>query len=285
MKILLKSLAILLSISIFSTNVYAEVDWSYKKELKLDEKPIASAMAADGSALIVLVKGAVLIYPTSGAPGSDPLPPERIPIDKGMDSLSVSPQNDIVLSSSRDKKVKLLRYELSKEIDVTGLPVIGNPDAPVTIVAFDDYQCPYCARLEPTLKEVLKKHPKDVKLVIKNFPLNFHKYARKAAAFALAADRQGKFEEFHTKLFENSNTLSDAKVEEIAKGLGLDIVKLKKDMADPAIERQISKDIADGAAAGVRGTPTVFINGKLLKQRGVEGMEELIRAALKKGKK
>jgi len=283
MKILLKSLAILFSISIFSTNVYAEVDWSYKKELKLDEKPLASAMAADGSALIVLVKGAVLIYPLSG---SGKAGPERIPVDKGMDSLSVSSQNDIVLSSSRDKKVKLLSYELSKEIDVTGLPIIGNPDAPVTIVAFDDYQCPYCARLEPTLKEVLAKHPKEVKLVIKNFPLNFHKYARKAAAFALAADRQGKFEEFHTKLFENSSALSDAKVEEIAKGLGLDMAKLKKDMADPAIERQISKDIADGAAAGVRGTPTVFINGKLLKKRGVEGMEELIRAALrKKGEK
>ena len=285
MKILLNSLAILLSISIFSTCTYAEVDWSTKKKLSLDEAPLGSALSADGSMLVVLVKGAVLIYPMSGSVRPDHITPERIPVDKDMNSLSLSSQNDIVLSSRKGKKVKLLSFELSKEIDISNLPVIGNPDATVTIVAFDDYQCPYCARLEPTLKEVLAKHSKDVKLVIKNFPLSFHKYARKAAAFALAAARQDKFEQFHGKLFDNSSALSDAKVEEIAKGLGLDLEKLKKDMADPAIERQISKDIADGKAAGVRGTPTVFINGRKLQKRGVAGMEELIRAALKKGKR
>lgn len=278
MKILLNSLAIILSITISSAYVYAEVDWSTKKEVSLDEAPLDSALSPDGSMLIVLVKGAVLIYSMSGSSE-----PDSIPVDKDMDSLSLSPsQRDIVLSSSKKKKVKILSFELSKEIDISGLPLIGNPDAPVTIVAFDDYQCPYCARLEPTLKEVLAKHPKEVKLVIKNFPLSFHKYARKAAAFALAAARQGKFEPFHGKLFENYGTLSDAKVEEIANELGLDVAKLKKDMADPAIERQISKDISDGKRAGVRGTPTVFINGRLLKQRGVKGMEDLIRAALKK---
>ena len=114
---------------------------------------------------------------------------------------------------------------------------------------------------------MLDKYPKEVKLVFKNFPLSKHKFAMKAAAAALAAKAQGRFWEFHYKLFENYRKLSDVKIQEIAKELGLDLERFKKDMKDPAIKKLIIRDVKNGQQIGVRSIPTVFINGKLLRNR------------------
>ncbi len=127
-----------------------------------------------------------------------------------------------------------------------------------------------------------EKYPNDVKLVIKHFPLSIHDYARKAAIAALAAGKQGKFWEFHEKLFANQNDLNDAKVEAIAGELSLDMEKFKKDLQDPAIASIIDRDMKDGLKANVQGTPTIFINGKLLNQRNF--LLQAIEAALKKKK-
>jgi protein-disulfide isomerase len=129
---------------------------------------------------------------------------------------------------------------------------------------------------------VLDKFPKNVKLVIKNFPLRNHKFAYKAATAALAANVQGKFWEFHSKLFKNYNALNDAKIQDIAKELGLDIEKFNKDMKSPAIESLIAKDMDNGRQIGVRGTPTIFINGKTLRNRSLPGIYQVIEAELKK---
>jgi len=130
---------------------------------------------------------------------------------------------------------------------------------------------------------VLDKYPKDVKLVYKNFPFARHKFARKAATAALAAHEQGKFWEFHKELFKNYSNLNDAKIQEIAEELGLDMERFNKDMGDPAIEQLIIRDVKNGQQAGVRGIPTIFINGKLLKNRGLMGFQQMIDAELKKG--
>ena len=129
---------------------------------------------------------------------------------------------------------------------------------------------------------MLEKYPNDVKLVIKHFPLSIHDYARKAAIAALAAGKQGKFWEAHEKLFANQNDLNDAKVEAIAGELGLDMEKFKKDLQDPAIASIIDRDMNDGLKANVQGTPSIFINGKLLNQRNY--LLQAIEAALKKKK-
>jgi protein-disulfide isomerase len=128
---------------------------------------------------------------------------------------------------------------------------------------------------------VLEKYPKDVKVVVKNFPLKMHSFARKAAIAALAAKRQGKFWEFHSKLYINMKSLSDQKFLDIAKELGLNIDKFSKDMNDTALQEVIQKDIKDGTTAGVRGTPTIFINGKRLNNRSLEGFQQMIDAELK----
>jgi protein-disulfide isomerase len=130
----------------------------------------------------------------------------------------------------------------------------------------------------------LEKYPKDVKLVFKNFPLPMHQFARKASLAALAANRQGKFWEYHQKLFEAGSSLSDAKMQDIAKELGLDLEKFNKDLKDPAFENIVNRDIKDGTQADVRGTPTIFMNGKLVKIRSLEDFQQIIDAELKKKK-
>ena len=129
---------------------------------------------------------------------------------------------------------------------------------------------------------MLDKNPDKVNLVIKHFPLNSHKFARRAAAVALAADRQGKFWECHDKIFKNYRSINEAKVQEIAKEIGLDLAKLNSDAKDPAIQKLINRDLINGRQSGVRGTPAIFINGKRLNNRSLAGFQQAIDAALKK---
>jgi protein-disulfide isomerase len=138
--------------------------------------------------------------------------------------------------------------------------------------------------LEPLLRQVLEKYPNDVKLVVKHFPLPMHVYARKAAIAALAAGRQGRFWEIHEKLFANQKDLSDAKVEAIAQELGLNMEQFNKDLKDSAIASLIDRDINNGREANVQGTPTIFVSGKLLNQRSLQGFQQAIEADLKKKK-
>jgi protein-disulfide isomerase len=129
---------------------------------------------------------------------------------------------------------------------------------------------------------VLEKYPTQVKIVEKNFPLQMHKFARQAATAALAAHKQGKFWEYHKKLFESISSLNDAKVQEIATQLGLDMDKFNKDLKDQALQNIITRDLQEGTAAGVRGTPTIFVNGKPLAARNIEGFQQAIDEELKK---
>jgi protein-disulfide isomerase len=131
---------------------------------------------------------------------------------------------------------------------------------------------------------LLGKYPKDVKLVLKNFPLPMHPFARKAAAAALAANNQGKYWEFSGKLFENYSTLSDDKILDIARQLGLDMEKFNRDLADASIQALINKDMSDAEKASLQGTPTIFVNGKALKNRGPNEFQEMIENELKRKK-
>jgi protein-disulfide isomerase len=133
---------------------------------------------------------------------------------------------------------------------------------------------------------VLDKYPKKIKLVFKNFPLSSaHPFAYAAAIAALAADTQGKFWEFHNKLFENQKVLNDAKIQEIAQSLKLDMDRFNKALHDPAIQKVIARDIEEAQGAGIESVPIVFVNGKLPKQGSLQGLEYLIEAELMKEKK
>jgi protein-disulfide isomerase len=173
-------------------------------------------------------------------------------------------------------------YDKVHNIPVGNSPVRGNPDAPVTIVEFSDFQCPYCSRLQPTLKQVLKEYPDKVKLVFKDFPLSFHKEAKNAAKAAFAAGEQGKYWEMHDLIFENFNKLNEAKFMEFAKTLGLDIDTFTKDYKSTKYDAGIEADMRLGQSVGVRGTPSLFMNGKRMKSRSFEYFKSEIEGYLKK---
>ena len=134
----------------------------------------------------------------------------------------------------------------------------------------------------PVLEQVLEKYPKDVKVAFKHFPLRNHKFAMKAAIASLAAEGQGKFWQFHDLLFENYNKLNDEKIQEISVTVGLNQEEYEKKKKDPAIQQRVNQDLSDGRRAGVRGTPTVFINGIRLRDRSLKGFQAAIDKQLKK---
>jgi protein-disulfide isomerase len=117
-------------------------------------------------------------------------------------------------------------------------------------------------RVGPTLDEILRQYPKDVRLVYKMHPLPIHANAMIAAQAALAAQAQGKFVEMHHKLYENSSALSRDKILEIAKGLGLDMERFTKDMESEAVKNRIDRETKEVMDIGATGTPVAFVNGR-----------------------
>ncbi len=165
----------------------------------------------------------------------------------------------------------------------------GPATAPITIVEFSEFQCPFCKRVMPTMKEIKKKYGKKVRVVFKHNPLPFHKDAPYASKSALAAGEQGKFWEMHDKLFENQKKLKKADIEGYAKALGLDMAKFNKDVASKKIADQIAADQKLAKKVGARGTPNFLINGKQLSgaqplNRFTAVIDEQLKAAEKLGK-
>ncbi|MDD2941642.1 MAG: thioredoxin domain-containing protein [bacterium] len=151
------------------------------------------------------------------------------------------------------------------KVDIGSSPVRGSADAPVTIVEFSDFQCPYCSRGKAVMEEVLKSYPGKVKVVFKNLPLPFHPEAEPAAIAALAAGKQGKFWEMHDLLFDNQAELSSAKYLEFAGKLGLDLNKFKDDLDSAEVKKAVKDDAELAGSLGVRGTPGFFVNGVQVK--------------------
>ena len=123
---------------------------------------------------------------------------------------------------------------------------------------------------------MLEKNPKTVKIVYKNFPIRSHKFAVEAAIAALAADRQGKFWDFHDELFKQYNKLNEEKVQEISAKLKLDKAQFEKDRKDPLLLEQIKYDYNEGIRVGINSVPSVFVNGRKLKDRSLKGFQTLI---------
>ena len=171
------------------------------------------------------------------------------------------------------------------QIAVGDSPIKGNRDALVTIVEYSDFQCPYCARSGTVLEQVLEKYGDRVRLVYKHFPLNFHPAARPAAIASLAAHEQGRFWEMHDVLFANQRSLDPKKMHDYATQAGLDVDRFGRDMEAKRAEydKRVSAEYNSGVAAAVRGTPTLYINGKKVRRPTVPGMSQMIDALLKQG--
>ena len=169
------------------------------------------------------------------------------------------------------------------EVEVGNAPVRGPKNAPVTIVEFSDFQCPYCGRVEPTLKQVMDAYKGKVRIAWKNQPLSFHPEAYPAAEAAMAAYEQGndKFWAMHDRLFEKQNELSPVLYQQIARDIGIDFHKWKTSFDLHNTGRAIQADVEAGNALGANGTPTFFINGKkLVGAMPFESFKQIIDAEL-----
>jgi protein-disulfide isomerase len=159
-------------------------------------------------------------------------------------------------------EVLLPAYEQPKvAVDATG-PSKGPDAAPITIVEFSDFECPYCVRAEPTVKQLLEAYPGKIKLVYRDFPLPMHTHAPKAAEASHCAADQGKYWEMHEKLFANSQKLAVADLKGYAKDLKLDTAKFDKCLDSGEKAALVEKNRKAGEEAGVSGTPAFFINGR-----------------------
>ena len=163
-------------------------------------------------------------------------------------------------------------------------PIKGNAKAPVTIVEFTDFQCPYCKRSQDTIRQIEQEHSQDVKFVARQYPLPFHDRAKPAAEAAMCAKEQGKFWEYRDKLFDKQE-LSDADLHRYAQELNLNTKKFDKCLAGHKYAGRVDSDAADGRRFGVNGTPHFFINGQsVVGAQPYQVFDEAIKNALAKKK-
>jgi protein-disulfide isomerase len=162
-------------------------------------------------------------------------------------------------------------------------PARGAANAPVTIVEFTDFQCPACAAMHPVLEQVLKSYGDKVRFVVRDFPLNQHEWARKAAEAANAAKEQGKFFEYISLLFQRQKALDVPSLKKYASELGLDRARFDAALDRGTYAAEVKHDIEDGELYGVSSTPTIFINGVQLRVLSGDGLREAIERALTSG--
>ncbi len=203
-------------------------------ELKRAEKLIKSGVAKD-KVYVALTKNGLTAAKPAAAAGGDAAKPRQ-------------PDPKAVYKVPADKQ-----------------PSKGPADALVTIVEFSDYQCPFCKRVEPTVDEIMKTYGKDVRVLWRDNPLPFHDKAVPAAKAAKAAGEQGKFWEYHAKLFENQTALANENLEQYAKDLGLNMPKWKAAFESDKFKESIDADQALARQLGASGTPSFFINGRSLR--------------------
>jgi len=141
-------------------------------------------------------------------------------------------------------------------------PYFGPEDAPVTIIEYSDFQCPFCERAVPVINQIKATYGDSVRLVYKDFPLGFHQFAQKAAEAGQCANDQGRFWDLHDVMFANQNSIDVASIKRYASGLGLDTEQFDACLDSGKYAQEVQQDFNEGKAAGVSGTPTFFINGK-----------------------
>lgn len=152
----------------------------------------------------------------------------------------------------------------------------GLDTAPVALVEYGDYECPYCGDANPIIKEVEKNLGNKLRFIFRNFPITqIHPHAQHAAEAAEAAAAQNKFWEMHDYLYEHQQALDDNHLEKYASKLGLDITQFNHDMASHAYAQRVREDFLSGVRSGVNGTPTFYING--IRYNGSWNLETLLK--------
>lgn len=187
---------------------------------------------------------------------------------------------DSALNPGRPEAPILARLS-PKDLDLSHAPSLGRPDAPVVIVEFSDLQCPFCAKIAPTLRELLKQYPDQIRWVFKNLPLEMHPDAPLAHMAAMAAARQGRFWEMHDLIFDGKRNLKKENLLAEARSLNLDMTRFIADLEGAEVRKQVEADLLEGKRLGIDGTPEFFVNGRALSgARPLEQFQLLINSEL-----
>lgn len=183
-------------------------------------------------------------------------------------------------------KAKVMLKEpvpFAQKISTDDDPSRGPLTAPVTVVMFSDFQCPACSGTHPVLQKVLEKYKDKVRFVVRDYPLTtLHNNSFKAAQAADAANAQGKFFEYIELLYTNQNSLDTDSLKKFATQIGLDRKKFDADLDSGKFADEVKKDMADGTAYGINGTPTIFVNGVKVRELSESAFRKAIERALKK---
>ena len=161
-------------------------------------------------------------------------------------------------------KTRILMDVARIDVAEAGSPAKGPAKAPVTIIEFSDFECPFCGRVNPSIEEAMHTYGDQIRVVFRQFPLNIHPRAPKAAEAALCANDQGKFWEMHDAMFADQKKLEIADLKAKAGALGLDQAKFDACLDGGTMAARVAADLADGQKAGVTGTPAIFINGRVI---------------------
>jgi protein-disulfide isomerase len=181
-------------------------------------------------------------------------------LETALQEVSGAPQRAAPARSGPSDRERARRLSIRTD----GAPIRGPEAAHVTIVAFSDFHCPYCARAKQTLEQVQEVYPDDVAVVFKHLPLRQHKGALEAHAAAEAAHGQGRFWEMHDLLFASPYELEPEQLASHARQLGLDVPRFERDLASDAVRQRVEADLHEAQQLGITGTPTFYVNGRLL---------------------
>jgi protein-disulfide isomerase len=180
----------------------------------------------------------------------------------------------LIKKLEKEHKINLFLKPFRSDVDATGRPTLGPASAPVTIVTFADFQCPYCKDIGPTFQQAIQKYGDKVRLVFRQFPIaNIHPYAQKAAEASLCAANQQKFWEMHDLLFKNQSLLAVPDLKNRAKDLGLDMDAFNACLDGNRSAALVHEDWVAAFHAGTEGTPSTFINGRFI--NGVMSFNDL----------
>ncbi|PIE65540.1 MAG: disulfide bond formation protein DsbA [Desulfobacterales bacterium] len=260
-------------------NSSGDLNWSTQQFWKMDAQPRAFVQSLDNKKTFVLgADSKVHIYSINGKElGAMPVSPDVIAID-------IAPRGEtLYLLNAKENSFTALDISFTQHINITNNPVLGNPAAPVTLVEFSDFECPFCSKVKPVIDTLLEHNKDTLKVVFKHMPLRMHPMAESAALAAIAAQKQGKFWEMHDALFQ-ANKLTAATIDQMAQTIGLDMEQFKQDKNTTVTKQQLAEDMRDAQRAEVTGTPTLFINGMRVKNRSPEAMQKMIDKALAKVK-
>ena len=257
------------------TNVSGDLNWTVQANWSLPAKPLDLVHSLDNKKVFILTADSkVHIFAADGRKlGEMPVEADTVAID-------IAPRGEMLyLINGRTNSFTAMDIGFSQQIDITGAPVRGKADAPVTLVVFSDFECPWCAKLEPLLAQLLAANADTVRIVFKHLPLPMHPQAEPAALAAIAAQRQGKFWEMHDALFAVQQW-TPAAITETATRIKLDMTRFQADLNSQETRMQLAKDKADAQAAEVAATPSVFVNGRPVRERSLPALQAMVNEAL-----